>query len=169
MRDHQPADHAAEPVPTGLHAWLVLWKATHAVEECAHASIEETGLGRTDFAILESLLHKGPLPVSVLGKKVLLTTGSITTAVDRLVKRGLVGRHDDPADRRVRRVQLTAAGRRVIKPAFARHEEDVEEVVSVLKPRERAALVALLRKLGRHAEAIAAGRAGDAISEEERT
>jgi MarR family 2-MHQ and catechol resistance regulon transcriptional repressor len=154
------------PPLTGVHAWLVLWKATRAVESCAHASIEETGLGRSDFAILESLLHKGPLPVSALGRKVLLTTGSITTAVDRLVKRGLVARHEDPGDRRVRRVQLTAEGRRLIRPAFARHEADVEEVVSVLSADERATLVALLRKLGRHAEAIA-GTGVEAPAEEE--
>lgn len=34
--------------------------------------------------VLEALLHKGPLPVNALGEKVLLTSGSITTAVDRL-------------------------------------------------------------------------------------
>ncbi len=152
--------------PSGLHTWLVLWKATHAVEACAHASIEGTGLCMSDFAILESLLHKGPLAVSALGRKVLLTTGSITTAVDRLVRRGLVTRHDDPSDRRVRLVQLTPEGRRLIKPAFAQHERDVEEVVSVLDPRERATLVALLRKLGRHAEATM-GSAGDGTLDRE--
>lgn len=161
---HRPA--APTSAPSGLHTWLVLWKATHAVEACAHASIAETGLCMSDFAILESLLHKGPLAVSALGRKVLLTTGSITTAVDRLARRGLVTRHDDPADRRVRRVQLTPAGRRLIKPAFARHQQDVDEVVSVLDPRERATLVALLRKLGRHAEATM-GSAGDGAPDRE--
>ena len=68
--------------PTGARTWLVLWKAARSVEARAHASIEETGLGATDFAILETLLHKGPLPVNVIGRKVLLTTGSITTAVE---------------------------------------------------------------------------------------
>lgn len=170
MRDHTsatPRHTDAATAPTGLHTWLVLWKATHAVEACAHASIQGTGLCMSDFAILESLLHKGPLAVSALGRKVLLTTGSITTAVDRLVRRGLVTRHDDPADRRVRRVQLTPEGRRLIKPAFAQHEQDVDEVVSVLGRRERATLVALLRKLGRHAEATV-GNAGDGTPRTER-
>jgi MarR family 2-MHQ and catechol resistance regulon transcriptional repressor len=122
------------------------------VEVRAHHSIEGAGLCASDFAILESLLHKGSLPVNALGKKVLLTTGSITTAVDRLAKRGLVSRRDDPDDRRVRLVELTPAGRRLIKPAFARHEEDLEKVVEVLTPTERTTLVALLRKLGKNAE-----------------
>ena len=140
------------PTPTAPHTYLVLWKAARAVERRAHESIAGTGLGQTDFAILEALLHKGPLPVNALGRKVLLTSGSITSAVDRLEGRGLVARADDPADRRVRRVALTAAGRRVIAPAFDRHAGELEEVVSVLTRGERATLVALLRKLGRGAE-----------------
>ena len=138
---------------TAPHTWLVLWRATRAVEARAHRSIEGTGLCASDFAILETLLHKGPLPVSVIGKKVLLTTGSITTAIDRLARRGLVARKDDPADRRVRNVQLTARGRKLIEPAFAAHAEDLERLMSVLTRDERERLVTLLRKLGRGAEA----------------
>ena len=138
---------------TGAHTWLVLWRATRAMEARALRSIADTGLGASDFAILETLLHKGPLPVSVIGRKVLLTTGSMTTAVDRLAARGLVARKDDPDDRRVRHVHLTAEGRKLIKPAFAQHAEDLEEIVSVLTRDERNTLVKLLRKLGKSAEA----------------
>lgn len=138
--------------PTGPHTFLVLWKAARALERRAQESIANTGLGQTDFAILEALLHKGALPVNALGRKVLLTSGSITSAVDRLEARGLVARSDDPSDRRVRRVALTAAGRRVIAPAFDRHAAELDEVVSVLTRAERTTLVDLLRKLGRGAE-----------------
>jgi MarR family 2-MHQ and catechol resistance regulon transcriptional repressor len=134
--------------PTGVHTWLVLWKATRAVEARALQSIAHTGLCTSDFGVLEALLHKGPLPVNTLGRKVLLTSGSITTAVDRLVSRGLVRRKSNPHDRRVRLVELTARGRALIEPAFARHERDLERVVSVLTRTERTLLVSLLRKLG---------------------
>jgi MarR family 2-MHQ and catechol resistance regulon transcriptional repressor len=121
--------------PTGIHTWLVLWKAARAVETRAHESIGHTGLGATDFAVLEALLHKGPLPVNTLGRKLLLTSGSITAAVDRLEDKGLVSRADDPNDRRVRVVELTREGRKLIVPAFARHEKDLEQAVSALTPR----------------------------------
>jgi MarR family transcriptional regulator, 2-MHQ and catechol-resistance regulon repressor len=139
-------------IPTAAHTWLVLWKATRAVEARALQSIEDVGLCASDFGILETLLHKGPLPVNTLGRKLLLTTGSITTAVDRLANRGLVERKGDPGDRRVRLVALTPKGRQLIRPAFARHQDDLEKVVSVLTREERATLVALLRKLGKGAE-----------------
>lgn len=140
---------------TGAHTWLVLWRAAHAVEVRALESIAGTGLGASDFAILETLLHKGALPVNTIGRKVLLTTGSITSAVDRLEARALVVRRDAPGDRRVRLVHLTAAGRRLIERAFEQHAADLEEVVSVLTRAERATLVDLLRKLGKSAQGVA--------------
>jgi MarR family 2-MHQ and catechol resistance regulon transcriptional repressor len=137
--------------PSGTHIWLVLGRAAKAVEVRAQESIAHTGLGITDFAILEALLHKGPMPVNTLGRKLLLTSGSITTAVDRLVAKGLVARGDDAADRRVRVVELTRDGRKLIVPAFARHEKDLEALAAVLTAHERTTLVNLLRTLGKHA------------------
>ena len=139
----------ATAAPDGAHTWLVLWKATRALEVRALQSIAQTGLCASDFGVLESLLHKGALPVNTLGRKLLLTSGSITTAVDRLVERGLARRRDDPADRRVRLVELTAKGRQLIAPAFDRHARDLDAAVAGLSAAERSALVALLRKLGK--------------------
>ncbi len=123
-----------------------------AIENRVHQSIEELGLCASDFGVLEALLHKGALPVNVLGKKLLLTSGSITTAVDRLARRGLVERRDDPEDRRVRIVDLTPKGRRLIVPAFARHAGDLERVFGTLSRTDRAKLADLLRAVGTHAE-----------------
>jgi MarR family 2-MHQ and catechol resistance regulon transcriptional repressor len=139
---------------SGVHVWLVLWKATRAVERHADRSVASAGMCRSDFGVLEALLHKGPLPVNALGKKVLLTSGSITTAVDRLARRGLVERVDDLGDRRARVVHLTAAGRKLIHKLFSDHEQAMEEAASALSPAERTALVGLLRKLGQGAEEI---------------
>ena len=136
----------------GVHIFLVLSRATRAVEARALASIAGTGLCASDFGVLEALLHKGPLPVNALGKKVLLTSGSMTAAVDRLVARRLVARNDDSRDRRVRVVALTPEGRRLIKSAFARHASDLDEVVSVLTETERSPVLALLKRLGQGAD-----------------
>jgi len=133
---------------SSIHIWLVLWKATRAIEAYAHKSIEHLGLGVTDFAVLEALLHKGPLLINDLGKRVLLTSGSITAAVDRLEKQELVERRNDPVDRRARLVHLTPSGLKLIKKAFAQHEEDIDQLMSGLPVRERTQLVAWLRQLG---------------------
>ena len=136
---------------SGVHVWLVLMKAFQALMPHAAESIERTELGDSDFRVLEALLHKGPLPVNTLGPKVWLTPGSISVAVDRLVKKGLVSRNDHPSDRRVRRVELTAKGRTLITRGFREHAAAMETLVSVLSKNERVTLLRLLKKLGKHA------------------
>ena len=106
------------PVSSGESAtriWLVLWKAARAIEQNAIRSVSASGLGRSDFAVLEVLPHKGPQPVNIIGKKVLLTSGSITAAIDRLESRKMLRRTSNPRDRRSRIVQLTDTGRRLIE------------------------------------------------------
>ncbi|SRR5258706_2502191 len=137
---------------SAAHLWLVLWKATRAVEAHAHKSLESQPICPSDFAVLEALLHKGPLPVNTIGRKVLLTSGSITTAVDRLEGQGLVERRAHATDRRARVVHLTSEGKRLIRGLFAEHERDMERASSALSPAERGTLIRLLRKLGLHAE-----------------
>src|ERR1700751_5950702 len=101
---------------SGVHVWLVFMKAFRALVPHAARSIEQTRLGDSDFRVLEALLHKGPLPVNTIGPKVWLTPGSISVAVDRLVKKGLVARKERSQDRRVRQVELTANGRALVNP-----------------------------------------------------
>ena len=136
---------------TGVHVWLVFMKAFQALLPHAARSIKRTKLGDSDFRVLEALLHKGPLPVNTIGPKVWLTPGSISVAVDRLVKKGLVSRKDHPNDRRVRQVELTAKGRALITRGFREHAAAMENAVSVLSKNERLALLRLLKKLGKHA------------------
>ena len=131
-----------------------MWKAAKSLEAHAQRSIEDLGICTSDFAVLEALLHKGPLPVNVIGKKVLLTSGSMTAAIDRLERRGLVERGQDAQDRRTRIVHLTNAGHKLIRKHFAEHERDMERAVSSLSAEERTSLVGLLRKLGPAAEAL---------------
>src|SRR6266853_4353759 len=134
------------PKPSGeaaTHVWWVLRRAAHAIEQNAVRSISALGLGLSEFAVLEVLLHKGPQPVNVIGKKVLLTSGSITAAIDRLESRNLVRRSADPQDRRARIVHLTETGQRLIEDGIQRHAIDLEETLAVLKPAERMELIRL--------------------------
>ena len=130
------------------HLRLVLWKTAKAVEKVDRASIAGTGLHLSDFQIMEILLHKGPQPINTIGEKVLLTSGSMTAAANRLEKKRLVKRIQDPADGRCFYVHLTQEGFRVIRMAFAQHERNLEEVVDTLTEQEYDELVRLLKKIG---------------------
>ena len=139
---------------SGIHLWLVLWKAYEAVRSHAARQIRNSGLGFSDFAVLEVLFHKGPTPVNTIGQKVYLTSGSITAAVDRLAARGLVHRCNEGADRRTRIVHLTDSGKALIECAFAAHESAMERATSGLSAAEKRQAIELLKKLGRHADAM---------------
>lgn len=134
---------------TGVHVFLVMWKAVHAVETYAVRSIAELELCGSDFAVLEALLHKGPLPINEIGRKVLLTSGSITVAVDRLESKGLVERRASGTDRRAKIVHLTKTGKDLIARAYADHAADMERLASAsLTKAEREMLIRLLKKIG---------------------
>lgn len=139
---------------TGAHIRLVLWKAAKAVERVDRASIADVGLQITEFAILEALLHKGPLTITAIGEKVLLTSGSMTAAINRLEKKDLVKRVQEPSDGRYFNVHLTDTGRFVIEGAFEKHKQNLENVMTALTHSEREQLVTLLKKLGRQADKI---------------
>ena len=134
---------------SGVHVFLVLWKAARAMGAYANKSISALEIGASDFAVLEALLHKGPLPVNEIGRRVLLTSGSITVAVDRLEAKGLVDRHASDTDRRARIVHLTKEGRKLIMRAYAGHAADMERLASAsLTASERRTLIGLLKKIG---------------------
>jgi MarR family transcriptional regulator, 2-MHQ and catechol-resistance regulon repressor len=134
---------------SGVHVFLVLWKAAHAAQAYAAKSIAELEMCGSDFAVLEALLHKGSLPVNEIGKKVLLTSGSITVAVDRLETKGLVERRAHGTDRRARIVHLTKAGRKLITRIYGKHAGDMEKLAAEsLTKAERKTLISLLKKIG---------------------
>jgi hypothetical protein len=71
---------------SGTQLWLVIIKAYHSLLTFAENTLKDSGLGESEFRILEVLLHKGPMPVNTIGPKVFLTPGSISVAVGRLLK-----------------------------------------------------------------------------------
>jgi MarR family 2-MHQ and catechol resistance regulon transcriptional repressor len=139
---------------SGVHLWLILMKAHRALSQVDAQSIAASRLGLSDFAVLEILLHKGPLPVNTIGRQVMLTSGSITTAVDRLEEKRLVRRQACPNDRRVTFVALTTTGRTLIRRIFKVHADRLETLFEPLSESDRSTLAALLKKLGKHAETL---------------
>ena len=144
----------AQRIQGSDHVWLVMMKAMRALTRYAAAGIEGTGLGDSDFRVLEVLLHKGPLPVNTIGPIVDLTPGSISIAVDRLVAKGLVSRVESAEDRRVRIVALTPSGKQLIASAFRKHSAQMKRVFSELSLDELRGLEAALKKVGKRAAAL---------------
>jgi MarR family 2-MHQ and catechol resistance regulon transcriptional repressor len=134
--------------------WLVMAKAYRSMQVYVESTMAEMGIGMSDFMILEALLHKGPMSMSQIGEKVLLANPSMTAAVDRLARQGFVTRSCPSAgDRRVRTVDLTSCGRKLIRTIFDKHEEDLENIMQGICPEQRAALRAGIKTIGLAAKA----------------
>ena|SRR5713226_2964503 len=128
--------------------WIVLARCHRALALSVERSIADLGLCLSDFMVLEALLHKGPLTISEIQAKVLLASGSMTAAVDRVESMGLVVRKTTAKDRRARLLELTSKGRQLIERAFAEHAQHLEKAMSVLDEVEKRGLYAGLKKLG---------------------
>jgi MarR family 2-MHQ and catechol resistance regulon transcriptional repressor len=140
--------------PDATHTLLVMLKALRAIRHFALPAIFKAGLGESDFRVLEVLLHKGPMPVNAIGPKVDLNPGSVSVAVDRLYKKGLVSRVESESDRRVRSVELTEKGRRVFVPVFRQHAARIKRAFQDVSPQERRQLEEVLKRIGRRAEKV---------------
>jgi MarR family transcriptional regulator, 2-MHQ and catechol-resistance regulon repressor len=151
-----------QPAITAAKLWTILAKAHRALSTQVEASVARHGLCLSDFMALEVLLHKGPLTVGEIGFRVLLTSGSMTAAVDRLERRGLARREFAEEDRRARVIHLTSKGERLVKAVFEAHSRDLENLMGALDSSQRVQLYELLKKLG--LSAAAASHDSDALS-----
>jgi MarR family 2-MHQ and catechol resistance regulon transcriptional repressor len=137
-----------DEVANALKLWIVLTRAYQSVAARVEEHVAGNGLTTTEFGILEVLLHKGPLLLGDIQRKILVTSGGITYLVDRLVQKGLVKREECPSDRRARYAVLTPAGDALIRGIFPGHAAMIASAVAGLNPEEQAVATNLLRKLG---------------------
>ena len=132
-----------------LRAWIALARCYFTFARSVTYRITEYGLTAPQFGILEALFHLGPLSLSELADKLLVTGGNVTYVMDRLEEQGLVYRDRSGEDRRVVEAKLTPEGRRIISDVFPEHASFIRELSSQLGPEEQETLRRLLKKLGK--------------------
>ena len=132
-----------------LGTYVKLMRAANSARNHASRSLSGAHLTLTQFAVLESLYHLGPMSLSDIARKVLTTGGNLTMVVGNLEKLGLARRQGCPEDRRVLIVALTAKGKTLLRDIFPRHAAAIVEFLNVLGPEEQERLGDLCRKLGK--------------------
>lgn len=125
------------------------------LESRANEALKASDLHYTELDVLATLRRSGKpyrrTPTDLRGS-VLITSGAMTACIDRLERRGLVARQDNPDDRRSKSVTLTTAGRRLIDSAIESRFLEAADAVSAITPRERDTLARLLKKLAQSLE-----------------
>ena len=160
MTDSAPiasAPSAADPHvldrTAALRLLIVMSRALRAVTEPARQHLKRWDLSPTEFGVLEALYHKGPLPLSALAERVLITGASMTYTVKRLEERKLVRRRASAEDQRFVFGELTGAGRALIAQVFPEHAEQIRQGMRGLSRQEKRQAAELLMRLGHGAAA----------------
>jgi MarR family 2-MHQ and catechol resistance regulon transcriptional repressor len=131
-----------------LNTYIKLSRAAEAVNHQINKHLKDYDLTTSQFGVLESLYHLGPLQTGQLGEKILKSSGNMTLVIDNLVRRGLVQRQRLEEDRRCIEIHLTSHGQELVTKILPGHVTRVVDAFSVLKPNEKEQLDSLCRKLG---------------------
>lgn len=132
-----------------LGLWVALARCAASVHRLSAKDIQRYGLTQPQFAVLEVLHHKGPLPLCTIGEKLLVTGGNVTYVADQLERAGYLARERSAEDRRVVRARLSPKGAALMARIFPEHAATIARGVEALTPREQAGLARLLKKWGR--------------------
>lgn len=131
-----------------LSTWIKLARANNSVFNKIKPSMVKHNLTRTQFGVLESLLHLGPMSQKKIAGKLLLSGGNIVKVLDNLEKGGLVRREINKTDRRAHKIVLTDMGYKIINSLFPNHVKSIVETFSILNKDEQIELSRLCKKLG---------------------
>jgi len=126
-----------------------------------HPYFARLGISGSQWGILRTL-HRaeeegsGGLRLTDLGDRLLIRPASVTGAIDRLQRLGLVARDISTADLRAKQVSLTANGRHLVQRVLSGHAAQIANVMAGLSPEELEQLERLLSRLGAHFESLLA-------------
>jgi len=134
-----------------LKAVTVMLRASQAIQEVLKKNAASHGLNLTEFAVLELLYHKGDQPIQIIGKKILISSGSITYVIDKLEQKDFAMRKACPTDRRVTFATITSSGKAFMDEYFPKHEAKIEEIFEQLSEEEINDTIELLKRIGHHA------------------
>lgn len=137
-----------------LKAVTVILRATQAIEEVIRKDAARYGLNPTEFSVLELLYHRGDQPIQMIGKKVLISSSSITYVIDKLVQKNYVKRKGCPEDRRVTYAVITSEGKALMDEIFPKHELELARVFADLDADEISQTICLLKRIGHRAKTV---------------
>ncbi|WP_152656012.1 MarR family winged helix-turn-helix transcriptional regulator [Oceanobacillus sp. CFH 90083] len=134
-----------------LKTFVIIMKASKALEEVTKQDMKKHGMRASDFAILEALYHKGRQTIREISESVLISTGSITYVIDKLEKKELLIRTNCPDDRRAVYLEITAKGKQTMDDIFPKHQQVIEELFEGIPESDKETVIDVLKKVGHKA------------------
>lgn len=106
------------------------------IEEKAITSGEFSNITNNDMHVIDAIGIAEPRNMSSIAKSLSVTVGTLTIAVNNLVKKGYVNRVRSEKDRRVVLISLTAKGRKAYQHHQKFHDEMIKSVIADMDPQE---------------------------------
>jgi MarR family 2-MHQ and catechol resistance regulon transcriptional repressor len=133
-----------------LKSFVVLLKASKAVQDRTKKDISNYGMHTSEFTVLEALYSNGKQTIRQITDAVLINSGSITYVIDKLEVKGLLERKDCKEDRRVVHIQITDKGKQFMDEIFPKHKLVIEDIFSDIMEEEKKVLINLLKRVGKN-------------------
>ena len=135
-----------------LRAWASVFMR-RSVHEFMVA-MKDSGLSTSQLNTLMRLHYRGSCPVSGISDELGLTAAAGSQIVDRLAGMGLIERSEDPKDRRVRQVRLTAKGRGLVARGVEARLAWTRNLARRIPPSELGRIIEALGRLTQAADAL---------------
>jgi DNA-binding MarR family transcriptional regulator len=118
------------------------------------AVMNEAGLTMAQMVALHLLTKLGPVSVSSVATCLKLSAPATSHLIDRMVVAGLVGRSEDPIDRRHKRLAITARGRELIESTQEARTREFTRVLSSLSPEVQGQFGKVLARVVKELQAL---------------
>ena len=128
-------------------AILALHRATHATLHALTTALADLDLPAADIDVLAILADGAGRTVGALATATATRPSTLTSLLDRLIRRGYIARELDPADRRSFLISLTPAGRAVAEHAAAAIADLERQALATMTSAQRAGFHAVIDAL----------------------
>ncbi len=145
MKDAKASSVTVSNLRTHVGFWMRF--VSNHVSQAFARKLQACGVTVAEWVVMREMFDDQETSPGVLAERIGMTRGGVSKLVDRLVGKALITRTDRTDDRRFQSIALTAAGRSLIPQLAKLADQNDEEFFGPLSARERAALLASMKKL----------------------
>ncbi len=131
-----------------LNSYIKLIRSAESLSSKLNLVFNDYGLTESQFGVLDSLLHLGPMKQKELGKKILKSGGNVTMVINNLEKLGMVQRKRGEKDKRQFIIHLTPKGKKIIQELLPGIVKKIKKHFEILNKDEQNELQRLCKIIG---------------------
>lgn len=131
-----------------LNSYIKLIRSAESLSSKINLMLSDHGLTESQFGVLDSLFHLGPMKQKEIGKKILKSGGNITMVINNLERRGIVQRRKGEKDKRQFIIHLTSKGRNTILELLPHVVKKIKKYFEILSKEEQKELQRLCKIVG---------------------